>query len=69
MAIKSGLPFAQMYTPRHNNIEKNENSRNNIENVQQWKMVSSLSYIHVYSPKLGVKPISQILILTDIYIH
>ena len=69
MAIEFGLPFAQMYTRRHNNIEKNENSQNNIENVQQWKMVSSLSYIHVYSSKLGVKPISQILILTDIYIH
>ena len=35
MAIESGLPFAQMYTPKHNNIEKNDISRNNIENVQQ----------------------------------
>ena len=35
MANESGLPFAQMYTPRHNNIEKNDISRNNIEKVQQ----------------------------------
>ena len=35
MAIESGLPFAQMYTPRHNNIEKKDISRNNIENVKE----------------------------------